>query len=123
MQSLSSSQPTTELERLLIALSAKTHAQAASLLEVSQSCLSDCKRRGSVVTGKLLEQAIKIDISISWIKDGQLPMRLGEAAPKKQKCAVESYCLEVCPALEAVKTAVSLIAVCPHICKACNHKK
>ena len=111
-------QHTTELDRLLMALSAKTQMEAAKLLGVRQSQISDCKRQGSTVTGNLLEQAIKVGIRREWVKDGELPMQRETSA---RRCIAGRYCLEVCPALEALQQAARLITSCPHICKACEH--
>ena len=115
-------QNATELERLLFALSARTQVEAAEILEIRQSALSDCKRRGSIVTGKLLEQAVKAGVSRDWIKEGKTPM-MQEMLPTTSKCSIGRYCLEVCPAMEAVQQALRLINRCPHICRGCEHKE
>lgn len=110
----------TELERLLIALSCRRQVDAAELLGVRENSLSDCKRRGGRVTGNLLEQALQAGIRREWIKEGEPPMR--RAIDSKKECPAGKYCLESCPALEAVQQAVALIACCPHICAGCAHK-
>ena len=112
--------PATELDRLFTALAARTQIEAAGLLGVRQSALSDCKRRGGIVTGSVLEKAAAIGISLEWIKHGTLPTRMYEADFEKH-CRVGRYCLKRCPALDALQQALRLVAYCPHICGACDH--
>ena len=60
----------TPYERLLFALQVTTGVEAASLLEVRQSLLSDCKRRGMVVTEKVLEHAGAKGINLKGVARG-----------------------------------------------------
>ena len=119
---VNTAQNATELERLLFALSARTQVEAAEILEIRQSALSDCERRGGIVTGKLLEQAVRAGVSRDWIKEGKTP-KMQEILPPTSKCSLGRYCLEVCPAMEAVQQALRLINRCPHICRGCEHKE
>lgn len=105
----------TELERLYAALSVRTQVEAANILGVRQSAFSGGKR----VAGAVLESALRLGVSREWIQEGKLPMRIVKA-PSLKKCEAGQYCLETCPALEAVQQAVRLIAHCPHICGACK---
>lgn len=112
-------QKITELDRLLAALDCQTQMRAAALLNVRQSKLSDCKRRGGIVSGDLLDNALTLGIRREWIKQGEKPMK--EEYSFGKKCELGRYCLEVCPALEAAQKLVSLIAACSHICGACKY--
>ena len=109
------------LGRLYAALGARTQIEAAEQLGVRQSALSDCKRRGNIVTGNVLEKAVMLSISVEWIQEGKLPM--WNAALSTTKCNAGRYCLEACPALEYLQQAVRLISRCPYICKACEHNQ
>ena len=57
-------------ERLLFALQVTTGVEAASLLGARQSLLSDCKRRGMVVTEKVLEHAEAKGINLEGVLHG-----------------------------------------------------
>lgn len=114
-------QSDTELDRLLTALSVQTHVEAAGILGIRRSVFSDSKRRGGIVAGTLLERALEFGIRHEWLKEGRLPMRREKSFVKK--CPAGRYCTKVCPALEAVRRAAEFIAVCPHICGACEHNR
>lgn len=113
-------QEITELDRLLVALDCQTQMRAAALLNIRQSKLSDCKRRGGIVSGDLLENALTLGIRQEWIKQGEKPMK--EEYSFGKKCELGRYCLESCPALEAAQKVVSLIVACSHICEACKYR-
>lgn len=110
----------TELDRLFMALAARTQIEAADMLGVRQSVLSDSKRRGGVVTGDLLKTALTFGVSLEWITQVKPPMRIDEAGLEK-KCRTGRYCLERCPALDALQQALRLASHCQYICGACEH--
>ncbi len=60
----------TPYERLLSALHAGSQTVAASLLGVRPAILSDCKRRGMIVTRELLEKARAQGINPAWVQSG-----------------------------------------------------
>ncbi len=65
---------TTAYKRLLQALSVNTQVEAAKLLGVPQSLLSDCKRRGETVTESILSAAGRRGINPDWLRYGTFPI-------------------------------------------------
>lgn len=108
----------TGLGRLFFALHARTQIETAGALGVRQSAFSDCKRRGNIVTGDVLEKAMAVGITTEWIREGNAPMRKRESG-SSIKCSAERYCPKTCPALEIARQVVRLIEQCPYMCKAC----
>lgn len=74
--------PKTEYDRLLFALGLEQQTEhyrsflteASALLQVSMSRLSDCVRRGRVVTEPVLEAAKAKGINPEFIKNGREPI-------------------------------------------------
>ena len=105
----------TQYERLLEALGARTQREAAELLRLTQSQLSDCKRKGGVLSPQVLQAAlIGQDIAPGWILEGILPMRLSERRKEKQGDAA-CYRQGQCPATDLLEYVLRMVAHCPHL--------
>lgn len=76
--------PETQYDRLLYALGLEQNGgyyrtfftQASDILEVRMSQLSDCIRRGKIVTGPVLDAAKTKGINPDFIKHGKEPIYL-----------------------------------------------
>jgi hypothetical protein len=106
---------TTQYERLLEALGVRTQREAAGLLRLPQSKLSDCKRKGGVLSPQVLQAAMTDhDIAPGWILEGVLPMRLPASRKEKREDSA-CYRQRQCPAAELLEYVLRMIEHCPHL--------